>query len=288
MSSLWQINLKKWSCAKCGFSTGRKSVVKRHIANPNIHDSNAEIVSYEEYVTGVRSHVLAPPTNAYRTPPYVTPYRKQLKHSQITSSDIMIPVADWTNADWREKFRTVFSNCIAQDARSASSNQATARTNDGSLLYINYYGYVCRNCFSIGLTYDQKAARAIEDGDHICPPDSNHSPISPDRLSLLLEDLRNKLGELLFDVAKIIAAGKKLVLVGHSEYPDFSTFYYSARSSDFRELERGVIFGRGRLVLDDSKLNEYFKFYSSTKNTFEIQYNNHNFQYHLWLAIQTL
>jgi hypothetical protein len=287
MSRLWQIILKKWSCGKCGFSTGRRWVVERHIANPRIHDGDAEVVSYEEYVTGVRTQVFSAPTYAYRTRPYTTQYRRQLRHSHITSSDIMITIVDLIDNDWRETFRAMFRSCIEQDTICGIGNPAMFRADDGSLIYINYYGYVCPNCFSIGITYDQKAARAIADGYHICPSGfATHSAISPDRESLMLEKLRNQLGELLFDVVKTIAQDKPLVLVGHTEYSDFSRFYWKTRPTDFRELERNVIFCGGRSVLNDFKLQELFKFYDNTNNAFDIQFDDHTFKYDLWLAIQ--
>src|SRR2546426_2274658 len=257
MSRLWQIKLKKWSCAKCGFSTGRKSTVKRHIANPNIHDGHADLVSFEEYVTGVRSNSYAPPTNAYRPLSYVTPYRKVLRHSKVTRSDIMIHIADLIRLDWRERFRTMFSNAISLDAKSGSINPALFRTKDGSIFYINYYSYVCPFCFSIGLTYDQKASTAINEGDHLCPQEVSGYSISTSGKGR--EDLRNDIGDLLFEATKIIAAGRKMLLVGHTDYQNLWNFYTHVEPTSFREFERGVIFGgAGRMRLSDLKLTEYF------------------------------
>ncbi len=49
-------NKKKlnWSCTTCGMSSGRKSSVKRHIENYNIHNGVGQIVSLIEYSFGRR------------------------------------------------------------------------------------------------------------------------------------------------------------------------------------------------------------------------------------------
>jgi hypothetical protein len=46
--------LPKWACDACGYSSGRKWCVDRHIANPNIHGGKANRIATIEYIAAIQ------------------------------------------------------------------------------------------------------------------------------------------------------------------------------------------------------------------------------------------
>jgi hypothetical protein len=42
-----------YACNACGMASGRKESVRRHIDNPRIHNGNAIVIPYVQYVAGL-------------------------------------------------------------------------------------------------------------------------------------------------------------------------------------------------------------------------------------------
>jgi hypothetical protein len=56
-----------WACSICGMYSNRKSSVKRHILN--LHNGNASLVPFVEYIVGRTSGLYSPPKQSVPGPP---------------------------------------------------------------------------------------------------------------------------------------------------------------------------------------------------------------------------
>ncbi len=249
---------KNWSCSICGLSTGRNSSVKRH--NDNLHDGKATIVSYEEYITGVRSGSLPPPTYVYdRMLP-------KLKNSSIGVSNISIAYCDLKENAWNHKFRTIFSRILSDDARSNSSSTLTPR-NRGSLLAVHYFGFVCPICLSIGISGTSQAAEENSQGKHPCnlAGFESFAALAMDLKKPMIERLRGQeLVNLLYGAVKATAQIRSLVLTGYSLYPNYRGYLYNPYKTRNDLLERLILNQDGNIVLTDRELIQFLWEYKKT------------------------
>jgi hypothetical protein len=60
-------NKMNYACDVCGMASGRKESVQRHIDNPKIHDGNAHVIPFVEYLAGLASGLYSIDSNPSRT-----------------------------------------------------------------------------------------------------------------------------------------------------------------------------------------------------------------------------
>jgi hypothetical protein len=238
-----------------------------------------------------------PALDAAHIEPPVQTKARPLSHSKVTASEIMIAFDDLRDDnDWKEGFRLLFQQIMAKGINVSRQGPAPLLAdNNNSIVYINYFGYVCPKCLSIGATYEPKVANANNNGGHLCSIQSSlrAKATSIGDIEKLLLNVRVELSHLLYEISKCIAGNRQLVIVGHYDqnFRDFIGFCIRATRESIRSFERRIIFADHfndhMVVIDDGQLREYFGLYAATNNTLTLQYHDQPFSYSLWLATVT-
>jgi hypothetical protein len=236
-------------------------------------------MSIEEYLAGVRSGNLPPPTYAYDK----LRRRTALKSSKISFSSIMIGFDDLTDNAWREKFRILFSDEIkgVDIKKSTAPRPPLVALSGTSHMHILYYGYICPNCLAIGATSNPDVVRVIENGSHACPLKTMLVPssVSSEKTGAMLDRLRPELAALLYDIAKILAVGRQLFLVGPLDPNTFKLYRWSGPLPPVSEWLKRLLLGGGQLALDDNLLKQYLEENLATAKTISLPHASTKAQY---------
>jgi hypothetical protein len=140
-----------YACDVCGMASGRKESVQRHIDNPKIHDGNAHVIPFVEYLAGLASGLYSIDSNPSRTR---APYNALNLEDQQTKGSFFDRIQNKVEEKMIDRIAENTVNQTMPSSPSLSTPNISYPIHQKPFSYpgediFGIGGYVCPDCYLI-------------------------------------------------------------------------------------------------------------------------------------------